>query len=119
MAQTGEVFGAWLVQQRKKADLTQETLAERARLTKSYISNLERNQPHTVSGALPRPSVEAVDAIAHALGVPVNEARLYAGYAPKESDVSPENERLLGYYRRLSKRDKEIVLDLIGEKRGE
>src|ERR1700730_844835 len=84
------IFPDWLSEKRKEAGLTQAELAERAGASKQYISNLERNAPHPETGAHPRPKVEIVDAIARALGAPVHQARLAAGYAAPDETLSRE-----------------------------
>lgn len=79
---TAKTFGKWLAEKRKESGLTQPELARLAKTSKQYISGLERSAPHPITGALPQPTVKKVDAIAKALGAPLNEARLAAGYAP-------------------------------------
>jgi transcriptional regulator with XRE-family HTH domain len=75
-------FGVWLREKRKARDWTQEELGKKAGISISYVSTLERNQPHSITGTELRPALDKVDAIARALGVPLAEARLAAGYAP-------------------------------------
>jgi transcriptional regulator with XRE-family HTH domain len=104
-------FGQWLFEKRREAGLTQPQLAESAGTSKQYVSNLERDAPHPLTGALPRPKVEIVDALARALGAPIAEARLSAGYAPPgeafSKQVLVDNEfAVLGYeFRKLSVED--------------
>lgn len=83
-----ETFGDWLRRSRKAVGITQKTLAERvssrgASVTLGYISNLERNYYPPKSGETNRPRMQIVDALADALEVPRDEARLAAGYAPE------------------------------------
>lgn len=75
-------FGKWLVRNRQAAKLTQAQLAERAGIQPSYVSALEREEPNAKDGSPRRPRIDKVDRIAKALRVPVDEARLAAGYAP-------------------------------------
>lgn len=68
--------------------MSQGTLAKRvsahgATVSPAYISNIERSYYKKLSGEASRPRLQAVDAIAQALGVPRDEARLAAGYAPE------------------------------------
>lgn len=77
-------FGTWLYDKRKAANKSQDELAELAGCSKNYISILERNAPHTATGALPTPSRRVVIAIADALGVARAEALDVAGYAPAD-----------------------------------
>lgn len=75
-------FGKWLSDAREAADLTQPELAKRVGVSVSYISALEREEPTGKYGKPRRASIEKVDRIAKALGIPADEARLKAGYAP-------------------------------------
>ena len=77
-----KTFGKWLSAKREKAGLTQEGLAEAAGVSPSYISALEREEINTKDGKPRQPKVDKVEKIARALGVPVDEARAEAGYAP-------------------------------------
>lgn len=73
-------FGKWLIKKRKERGLTQGQLATQAGISTSYVSTLEREQPHLITNARPQPTAEIVENIAMALGVPVDEARIEAGY---------------------------------------
>lgn len=105
-------FSQWLSAARKESGMTQPELAAKAKTSKQYISNLERNSPHPVTGAPPQPSVEIVDNLAKALGVPLSEARLAAGYAPPENEMDSkelqesEIAALFYEYNELSEGDK-------------
>jgi transcriptional regulator with XRE-family HTH domain len=96
-----KTFGEWLHNKRKAAGLSLQLVADRASVSKGYLSNLERNAPHSVTGALPRPSLETVDAIAGAIGAPIAEARLFAGYAAPQHEPDPRNSQLLFYFSEL------------------
>lgn len=48
-------LGQWLRQRRKEKRLTQAALAALSGVSASYISTIERQQPHSVSGAKLRP----------------------------------------------------------------
>lgn len=87
-------FGSWLKAIRKQKGFTQEGLAKAANnvCTGAYISSLERQQDIGKRGQPTTPSKEIVDALAEALGVPKDQARLAAGYAP---DVQPRNVPML------------------------
>lgn len=82
-------FANWLVERRKALHLTQGELAKRAGLSTSYISTLERDAPHNITGARPRPTPEAVVAIAKALNENPDDVLLRCGYSPFSD---PENE---------------------------
>ena len=106
-------FGHWLIQKRRAAGLTQRELASRVSISKSYVSALERNERQPVTGQPVRPKLEKVDAIAEALGVPVSEARLAAGYAPPEMSASAIDQRLLNHFRELPESAKHDVAIMI------
>lgn len=108
-------FGVWLFDKRRDQHLTQQELARLAGCTKQYISNLERNAPHPVTGALPKVSRKKLDDIAGALGVSLSEARLAAGYAPPERDQRDVGEaRLLGYFKEMPQESR-FYLEVIAE----
>ncbi len=95
-------FGDWLFEARKNARLSQEELAERAGISKNYVSTLERNLPNYKTGAPPQPSRKVVEAIAIGLSVPVPEAFAAAGYTVDPLEVSDEeigDEEAIAYYR--------------------
>ena len=107
-------FGDWLKKQRRAKGLTQEGLAAAADnvCTGAYISNLERNADIGKDGTPNRPSEEIVEKLARALGVPPNEARLVAGYAPLGKEKLMTEEQLIEYFRGLSEMEQESVLVL-------
>jgi transcriptional regulator with XRE-family HTH domain len=89
-------LGEWIHARRTARQWNQQTLAERAGCTKSYISMLERAAPHAQTGKGVVPDVTLVDAIARALAQAPNEerqyvrdARLLAGYAPPTEETKP------------------------------
>ena len=97
MANTYQHFGEWVRRWRKAKGLTQQELADMVGVrietvirimvgkTKSYISNIERNEPNPTTKAPIRPRVEVVDKIGKALSKSVAEAREMAGYGIKEN----------------------------------
>jgi len=84
-------FGKWLFEKRKAAHLTQGQLAKRAGISTSYVSTIEREERHHLTNAPPQPTLDVVDAIAKALGEPIDEARIAAGYAPENLIPKPKN----------------------------
>ncbi len=60
-----EIFARNLRKRRAQMKITQEELAERARLTRNYIGNLERGEKS--------PTLDALEAIAEALGLTPSE----------------------------------------------
>ena len=106
-------FGYWLIEKRRQAGLTQRELARRVSISKSYVSAHERNERQPVTGQPVRPKLEKVDALAEALGVPIGEARLAAGYAPPELNTSQIDQRILNHFRELPENAKHDVAVMI------
>jgi transcriptional regulator with XRE-family HTH domain len=106
-------FGLWLIQKRRAAGLTQRELARRVSISKSYVSALERSEKQHLTGQPVRPRLEKVDALAEALGVPVSEARLAAGYAPPDANANAIDQRLLNHFRELPESAKHDVAVMI------
>lgn len=79
-------FGTWLREKRKQARLTQDELSRKSGVSASYISTLEREQPHSVTGARLRPEPDKVRALAAALGQDPSEPLTIAGYAGDRHD---------------------------------
>lgn len=79
-------FGQWLTQKRESVGLNQTELANRARVSKNYISLLERDAPSPTSDRPIQPRKKQVEKIAKALNVNINEALEAAGYLTVEHD---------------------------------
>lgn len=80
-------LGDWVRIKRKSRGWTQDELAEASQITKGYVSAIERNAPHSLTGKPTTPSVEILDRIAAALAPSPrmvtqyrNEARDWAGF---------------------------------------
>jgi len=84
-------FGKWLFDKRQEKRLTQTQLGERAGISTSYISTIERAQRHSTTNAVPRPSEDTVERLATALDIDLDEARIAAGYLPKTMTIKPTN----------------------------
>jgi transcriptional regulator with XRE-family HTH domain len=76
-----ETFGKWLLRHRKALNMTQSDVAKRSSVSVSYISTIERDQPHSITGEDITPDREKVEALAKAVGGDVGEALHMAGYA--------------------------------------
>lgn len=86
-------FGEWLKHHRKQLRLTQRDLAERTGISFSYISTLEREQPHSITGKSIQPKRDVVESLARAVNGNVEEALHAAGYAtttPTKPQTLPE-----------------------------
>ena len=108
-----ETFGQWLKKTRISRGLNQEQLATLASVSKQYVSTLEREAPHGITGASPTPKIKTVRALATALAVPESEALRRAGYYPEEAETDPRQAQLLSYFRELSDNEKDDALALI------
>lgn len=87
-------FGEWLRGNRKAAKLSQVQLAARATdqgfpVTDAYVSMIEREYDKNKKGQPTRVNQDLVVAFAKALGVPIDEALLAAGYAPTQQTTRP------------------------------
>lgn len=86
-------FGKWLYEARKEIGLTQQELAERAEISATYISALEREEPNTRNGQPRMPSPDIVAKIAKAVKKPESEARqaAYEGLYIPPFPTKPKN----------------------------
>lgn len=82
-------FGIWLSERMRAAGLNQNELAERARLSKQYISLLVGDRPSTSTGKTPIPRPDKIEKLARALNLPAKEVR-EAAYG-KASDVEADD----------------------------
>ncbi len=109
-------FGDWLREVRVSKGLGVRELAAIVKdaCSASYISYLERNVYSGKNGNPTRPSEAVVEALANGLNMPLNEARLAAGYNPIE-DLEPESEcthafaSLFAGYKLLSENGKMVI----------
>lgn len=85
-----EQFGTWVRDKRKELRLTVEAAAKQIGISKQYLSVIERAAPSPYTGKPITPKIETIDAIAAALELDRDEARLAAGYAPQATGP-PEN----------------------------
>lgn len=76
-------FGDWLRQKIKENHFSNAEVARRVGVSPTYIGNLVRDySPNTKSGKA-KPSEEVLKNIVEVVGGDLDEARLAAGYAPK------------------------------------
>lgn len=81
-------FGEWLRKWRKARKLTQVQLARMADCAQSTISEHERGVKQEKGGDYMMPEPDLVERLATALGRPVEEARVLAGYNPSPVPVT-------------------------------
>ena len=105
-------FGAWVKSHRKMLGLTQTEIAHKAGVSPSYISTIERQQPHTVTGIPVKPEREKVLAIAKAVGGDVNEALVLCGFLPTDASEIPEAIRIISF-EGLDESDLDSIVDFI------
>lgn len=93
--ETIENLGDWVRVYRKQRGWTQEELRMAAKISKGYVSAIERNAPHSLTGKESTPKAAVLDRIAAALAPSPrlirqyqNEARDLAGLA-RISDKRP------------------------------
>lgn len=100
-------FGDELRKRRKAARLSLDELAERASLSKTYLGNIERDTPHSITGKKYTPTVDTVDRLAFALDWPLSDARPLAGYfsggLDEHSQLPPELENIYALHGRILK----------------
>jgi transcriptional regulator with XRE-family HTH domain len=77
-------FGDYLKQWRKEAGLSMHALADKAQVSANYISIIENNKPHPVTGKPPEPSVHVVRRIAEACKIPEEVALRAAGFSASQ-----------------------------------
>lgn len=77
-------FGKTVHEERKSRGWTQSELAKKSGVSVSYISTIEREQPHSQTGAKLRPEPEVIKGIAKALDLDIDDALIYYGYAPEK-----------------------------------
>ncbi len=100
-----ETFGKWLLRHRKQLGLNQGDVAKKADVSTSYVSTLEREQPHSLTGEKIQPDREKVIALAQAVNGNIDEALRLSGFdaVPKpvlrafarEGSLSPNDEILI------------------------
>ena len=83
-------FGKQLKEWRKAKGLTQQDLATAVGVNVSYISNLERDFSANTKSGKPTASETLTEKFAKILGVEVDEVRVAAGYAPKNTPPVPK-----------------------------
>ncbi len=79
----------WLFRARRAAGWTQDELAAKSGVSKSYISMLERGGDHPLTGKRTMPSREKLSDLARALRVDVSIPWRLAGYATQSEDELP------------------------------
>lgn len=118
---TANFFGEWLRKQRNKRAMSAAELGRLSGVSKSYISALERSQVQLLTGRPSQPALHIVEAIAKALEVDIDEARMIAGYGPvSEQETPPEGlfkgyERLSPEMKKVARRQIESIIESLAE----
>lgn len=89
-------FSIWLKKHREESGLTLIQLRDKIGklCSDAYLSKLENDKYKGKKGKPAQPDIEIVEALALAFNRPIDEARLAAGYAPKNPDL-PHNDKLM------------------------
>ena len=97
--------GKNLKRERKRAGITMEELAKQVGVTQLQISFYERNKNV--------PSIEKLEAIAHALNVPISKL-LDEDVTPYQSctNLKKEEQDLLHYYRLVDTSEKAMIMNV-------
>ncbi|OGH59057.1 MAG: hypothetical protein A3G34_01875 [Candidatus Lindowbacteria bacterium RIFCSPLOWO2_12_FULL_62_27] len=105
-----QTFGEYLKYLRKEARLSLREVEAKSEVSNAYISLLERNKRG-------RPTVDVLKNIANAYSVPVSEMLIMAGTkmptAYERAEMSPDEDFLLGRFRRLSPEKKLALKEFI------
>lgn len=109
-----KTFGDWLREKRTAARLSLDDVAGQVGVSKQRLSDIENNKRRTKGGQLPKLREDKIDAIAHAVFAPVEEARLAAGLSPRRTTGRDLQETmLLSRFGELSDDKKETALAVI------
>ena len=98
-------MGAIFKAARKRADMTQEQVAEQVDITPRFLMGLEKGEK--------RPSLEVLLRLAHLLNIP-GDALIH----PQLSFVDEEDQELLRLFMELTARDKKVILAAVHEMLG-
>jgi transcriptional regulator with XRE-family HTH domain len=82
------IFGDLVRRARIAKNLSQRQLALRIGKSASYINYVESGKNPSAKGKTMQPSIDAVEAIAKVLSIPLDEARQAAGYAPENPVIN-------------------------------
>ena len=105
-------FGKTIRDARKRADLSQKELAERANIDFTYLSKIENDR-------MPAPSEKTIRALAALLGLDVDELIRLAGYLPADLEAFFVQEPLAIKYLRSLQGDmktKQDWIDLLNQR---
>lgn len=112
-----QTFGSWVRSLRLERRLTIDALAKKVGISKQYLSVLERDHPHPLTGKPVTPKVDLVDRIAKELQADPNEARRLVGYAPERPeeayDVMDDVVLMFRDESKLTPEEKEKILNIV------
>ena len=97
-----ERLGEFLRAQRQLAGLSLRQLAELARVSNPYLSQVERG--------LHEPSLRVLTSLAHALGIPPHHLLAQAGVPPEDSDPATDVESAIAADSKLTDDEKRALL---------
>jgi transcriptional regulator with XRE-family HTH domain len=109
-------FGRWLTEQRELAGLRRREAAKRSKLSEAVWRDLETGRKEPIGGIrlLPNPSLEVLERVAKALGVPMEEVMKRVGRPPtppRRARAQPDAQSavLAQKVARLAQRDRQLV----------
>lgn len=97
-----ENFSRWLQREREKRDWSQNELATRAGLARQIVNRIEAGQVE--------PAARTLQALATALGIPVQTLFRVVGYLPKDPSADPLIEEGIHILQQLEGEYKEEAL---------
>lgn len=106
-------FSEWVENTITEKKLKRIEVAEKAGISRSRLTQIINETPHSLTGVPTRASIETVDAIAKAMGEPISVGRMKAGYFPPDQDLNVQAERLLYYFNRLDTNWQAGVIDIV------
>lgn len=107
-------LGEYVKAYREMHGWSQREFANRAGLSNTYISNLERGR--NSNGSLATPSFETYQAIARATGCTAKELIDYLDDTVVEiQSYSPEEQQMIAAFRKASSRDRKLIMDILTE----
>lgn len=110
-------FGDWLKNARETLRLSVTELANRAVVSKQYVSMLEKANDQLLTNKPTQPSLDKVERIATVLGADIDDARELAGY-PRRNDYNSKPQNVSEFVERLAEMGFDIQLSADYEKLG-
>ncbi|HWQ32290.1 MAG TPA: helix-turn-helix transcriptional regulator [Blastocatellia bacterium] len=101
-------FSQWLLAVMMRADIRQSELARRSGLSKQYINGLLAPAQGRIGTRYYRPSEEACEKLARALGENPDDALVAADYSPRRHEMNKGREEDKGWFDAMFYLDKNL-----------